>query len=272
MMKSTINIILFTWLAMCLLVPVVNAADDQPETSMVNSYTTDSHIKITEDTDSNAQVDPAKPTDLATPADPNDEQPQAGMPGPLSIDYVSALNFGLQATSASEQQYPAYATMIATNDGTTKYVPPYVQVTDKRALKSGWQLKVSQSAWTNDANELAGAELQLGTGGELTNNLDTQYDTGEYAPMSSNDIVSIPADDSQQVIMSATAGKGFGTWVKTFGTLASTSAVFPTVANDFTNMPLTTDGVQLNMPAGNGAVGGSTYATTLTWTLEDTPQ
>ncbi|QBO36382.1 WxL domain-containing protein [Periweissella cryptocerci] len=263
-MKLSIKVICAAICIVGFAIPNASAADDT-----VN-YTTATHVKLHENTDNNSQVDPESPTNVVTPADPNGHKPGVGTAGPLSIDYVSSLNFGMQKTSTVAQQYAAYATIISM-DTSKKYVAPYVQVTDNRAMKTGWSLKVAQSTWTSDdSKQLNGATLSLGTQGALTNNLEEPYTNGDYAPVPVNDDIELDDSGEQQIVMTAEESKGFGTWVKTFGALASSSSAFPTEQNDFTNMPLTTGGAQLTVPESNTA-GDNTYTTTLTWTLEDTP-
>src|SRR5699024_11718832 len=88
-------------------------------------------IYAEEPANSNATVnftapdDPVGPVDPTDPTQPNTDSPEdngniTGQNGPLSLDYVSHLDFGNQEISTSEEIYSSETT------------EPYIQVTDLR--------------------------------------------------------------------------------------------------------------------------------------------
>ncbi|MFD1317663.1 WxL domain-containing protein [Loigolactobacillus zhaoyuanensis] len=191
-------------------------------------------------------------TDPTNPIDPEDPDPSnpgpgpgTGETGPLTIDYVSDLDFGTHDVPKAD------ATYTAANDKTTdgKAIPNFVQVTDQRSgAVKGWTLTVMQDAqFTNDANgKLEGAQLKFsGTAVTTTGNT-------EKAP--TTHAVTLDPGTSA-VIMDAGAGAGFGTWADKWGKVTDEEDV-------------STATLKVPVAAHPDA---ATYTSNLTWTLTDVP-
>ncbi|MFD0897573.1 WxL domain-containing protein [Loigolactobacillus binensis] len=189
-------------------------------------------------------IDPTNPIDPTDPTDPENPGggPGTGNSGPLSIDYVSNLEFGEHDVPTKDEVYTAQDDQ--DTDGNA--IPNYVQVTDQRAgTPKGWTLSVMQEAQFASANDTAldGAQLSF-SGTAITSNETTD------SPASVHDVTLTPGNST--TIMDAATGNGFGTWAdkwsdsndKSTATLAVPVAAHPEAED---------------------------YKTNLTWTLTDTP-
>ncbi|MBA3927715.1 WxL domain-containing protein [Listeria rustica] len=217
---------------------------------------TTSDAKVLFESDDNGVTPPVDPTDPGTDVTPTD--PVAPTTGALRIDFASQFNFGTQTISGAAKDYHALYSEIQPLDagglatGPKKYVPQYVQVTDNRGSNAGWNLTVSGTEFTNASSQtLAGATLTLG-GGTLSSAMPNTLTPGTVTP-------SVTVGAASQVLVSAEANKGMGTWVHSFG-----STIGVTAAD-------TNPDVTLHVPAEAQKVAGSTYTSTLTWTINDTP-
>lgn len=216
-------------------------ADDATDGAAMHSKGTISYVRDESPTN---PVDPTDPNtdNPVTPTDPHEPSTS----GPLSIDYVSNLYFGEQKTTGSEMTY--YADLDHMKDSTGKDIdrPNFVQVTDKRGSNAGWNLTVTQdSQFKNGDNELAGATLKLANATLSTANDGT-------APKAET---SVELTVGKAVpVMSAEADQGTGTWLDRFGKDEEEGKT----------------SVSLTVPGDTKKVQGE-YATSLTWTLTDTP-
>lgn len=101
------------------------------------SATSKGAVSFKANTNPTDPIDPTDPTDPIDPTDPVDP----GTPGPLSLDYASNLNFDMNEISTKDEVY--HATLVEVKDGeSTREVPNFVQVTDKRGTNAGWTLEV----------------------------------------------------------------------------------------------------------------------------------
>lgn len=151
--------------------------------------------------------------------------------GPLSLDYVSPLNFGETEITTTTQTLTAI-TAVNEHFG--------LQVTDTRGTGEGWKVDVGLSDFTGKnkvTNKIKGAELTLPVGTLTTGNA---AGITEAAPVSST--VSLIPAGATGTIFAATTDKGMGTWFSEFDKAVTT----------------------LKIPAGNLA---DEYTATLTWTL-----
>lgn len=210
------------------------------------TYDTKANIFFELNDDVTVPVDPEDPDKEVDPeVDPEGEDPiDPGTKGPLSIDYASHINFGSVKISGNEETYFAKPIQI----GDAEERAPYVQVTDNRGSKKGWELQVSQKAEfaAQGGGELTGAELALANG-EVNSNSDTTNVTA-------TDVTFDNHDQLYPVVTSA-VGSGAGTFTNQFGKIVDGKA---------------TD-VSLTVPADLEIEADEKYSTDLNWVLLDAP-
>lgn len=183
-------------------------------------------------------VDPTDPNnpDPSNPIDPTDPtNPGTGNKGPLTIDYVSNIEFGTQKTASGTMIYHAQ------NEN------PFVQITDKRGTGSGWNLtaKATEFKSADGSKILKGAELTFKNG-----ILKTQ--TENISPAPENSDLTFNNSDSQMMI-NAKENTGRGTWLNVFsGELGNN------------------ENVQLKVLPGM-ADTNIDYTATINWELADAP-
>ncbi|MCD5003500.1 WxL domain-containing protein [Enterococcus saccharolyticus] len=218
-------------------------------------YTSNGVVEFIPSEDPTNPVDPTNPTNPVNPIDPTDpEGPNPGTNGPLSIDYASSLDFGVQKITSKDQTYFAatqkYKVLDAAGKPTAevKEGPNYVQVTDNRGNEAGWTLKVNQEGQFTSVSgkELTGAVITFSNG-----NVVTASDSGK--PVGAATIV-LNSNGSQSNVMSASKGNGAGTYLFDWGTDAKTAA----------------ESITLSVP-GSTTKYAEKYSTNLTWTLTDVP-
>ena len=83
--------------------------------------------------------DPTEPLDPTDPDNPTDEPTHNK--GPLSLDYVSSIDFGTQKINMYEKE---------TYQSTS--LKPFIQITDNRGTGAGWKVTASASSF-NDGCE-----------------------------------------------------------------------------------------------------------------------
>lgn len=218
-----------------------------------------------------------KPTPDPNPVNPDPDDPtpdpEPGTDGPLSLDYVPDLYFGLNKISEQDETYNAYATKIMSEDGNTveKYSPIYTQVTDARGVYGGWtltvaekdQFKAESGATLGDATTITLKDQTLS--GVWENATTPSHTAGTLTLLPNNEI---------QTVASAKANEGEGTWTSTWGTV-STEQRYTADPEDETADPTLQDAkvdtsVQLTVP-GNVKKTAERYVTNLDWTLTETP-
>ncbi|MBQ0137739.1 MAG: WxL domain-containing protein [Kurthia sp.] len=210
----------------------------------------------------NSVTKPIDPIDPTNPNPPTPLPPKPGTPGPLSIDYASDFNFGMQEISTETKSY--YAKPQTYSDNSTVR-PNFVQVTDKRGTNAGWTLSVKQAGQfsnpTTQNKTLDGAQLILGKGETVTN--------GSAATPTTYAVLLDPSGTTSKV-MSADTNQGTGTWVNLFG---GKNALQDVTVKDPSNQVTTEKrdfGVKLTVP-GATQKDAVQYATTLTWELTNVP-
>ncbi len=181
----------------------------------------------------------------------------------LGLNYVSDFDFGTQTFKFGEDYY-AKPDSWTNEDGSTKEIPNYIQVSDKRASLDGWTLTASQLVPFSgtDPNNLdtfiKGAEIHLLNGQIVAND-----DNGTNAPTAAKNVViggaTIDADGNIQpgeevTIMSAAPGDAAGTWIETLG-------------DDQTK----DKSVKLSIPKDSSLKADTVYSSEIEWTLSDTP-
>lgn len=207
-------------------------------------YDTKANIHFIESEDITKPVDPDNPGTEVTPeVDEDGKDPiEPGTKGPLSIDYASHINFGEVTKSGNAQTY--FAKPIQLGDGEER--APYVQVTDNRGTKAGWELQVKQATpFTNGEATLDGAVLSL-KNGEVNSNSNTDFVTP----------TDITFDNHGELypVMTAAEDHGAGTFTNQFGKITDGQA---------------TD-VSLTVPA-DLKIDEGKYSTDINWVLVDTP-
>ena len=157
--------------------------------------------------------------------------------GLLTIDAISALEFGKLTLSGQTEEYAV------TNDPEAGYTNKKVQVTDRRGTGAGWKLTVKTSAFT-DKDEptkvLKGASIAFPQG-EIISSDGSQ----SPAPTVFASTIIVPNENAQS-FMEAEAKTGLGSWM---------------------NVMQSSD-VKLKIPAGN--LKGD-YTATLEWSLQALP-
>ncbi|EGO7660794.1 TPA: WxL domain-containing protein [Enterococcus faecalis] len=237
-------------------------ADDEYE----REYHSNAIVEFTPDEDPTNPVDPEDP-DPNNPIEPWDpttpeNKPEPGTAGPLSIDFASSLDFGVNKITNKDETYfanPQYMWNAEHSDFDPSTARPnYVQISDKRGTNAGWTLQVKQEGQFQNQGtqnkELHGSQIKLKNGVAASNS------TSE-APSTSKNIELDPSGQLSNV-MSAKEGTGSGTWVDKFGSLKE-------VEVDGKQMLKNTD-VELSVP-GSTPKDAVKYSTQLTWILTDQP-
>lgn len=233
---------------------VIQASAAEPITV---TYNTTGYVEFIPSTDVTLPVDPTNPGTVVTPTNPDGSAVTPGTTGPLSIDFASTLDFGLNQISSADQTYyskPQVVSVTATDDTiTTKNVPNYVQITDNRGTNAGWTLKVKQNGQLTNAtalnSTLTGAQISLNNGTAVS------AMTGVTAPTTVNSIILNP-NGAESVVMSAALNSGAGTWVDAFGVIETINGAEKNTA------------ITLFVP-GSTPKDAVKYSTTLTWVLSD---
>ncbi|AKS68171.1 hypothetical protein RN70_00715 [Staphylococcus schleiferi] len=210
-----------------------------PATNAIAAETSQATISFT------APNDPVKPVDPSDPSKPLDQGKHngkaTGESGPLTLDYVSNLDFGSHTISTAEETYQA----------TT--LSPFVQVSDRRGTGAGWNVTAQLSNFQqNGENSLPGASINL-TGAEVDSTSKTPK------PVPNSNITLNSGSDSSVNIVKANAktgalntAQGLGTWITKW------------LSKGQTNEKAT-----LTIPEAAAMPGN--HAATVTWTLSDGP-
>ncbi|GGI12723.1 WxL domain-containing protein [Gottfriedia solisilvae] len=189
-------------------------------------------------------VEPSNPTNPTNPLFPGGPTDPTDVPtgntGPLTLDYVSSVEFGSHEISNTTVAYSA----------TSK--KPFIQVSDRRGTGAGWSVIAKASKFTNGTIEtLPGAVLSFKNA--------TVNSIGTGNSPSAVQTVALSTDGSTaSSVVSASTGTGLGTW------LTSWLGINPDVKDGELN-----NNVTLTIPAGSATVGN--HEATITWTLTDAP-
>lgn len=268
-------------------------------------YDSNGMVQFRPNTDKTPPVDPSNP-DPNNPIVPEDEtkpwdpdNPIPGTQGPLSIDFASSFDFGINKISSADETYNARAQKgyEFQKDASGKYildaqgnkVPDktkpiyrgnYVQVTDNRGTNAGWTLTVKQAddfkakvlsadgqKWVDDTSALhgtlTGATISLA-------NANIESNSEQAGVIGRTDKVSLTAGTAVTV-MSAEATKGGGTWVNRWGDseLATEKVLDGTEEKDA--QINVNKAVTLDVPGKTAKDANVKYLTTLNWTLTNVP-
>lgn len=218
------------------------------------SFSSNGYIQIEKNLGEEVEepVNPIDPTEPLRPGPGEDgeENPHApGTKGPLSINYVSNVQFGKQTASGNDAVYSVKPDRLLNSANQIVEVPNYVQVTDNRGTNAGWQLSVKQNGnFKNGEHELTGTELVFSNPV-----LSSVSGKGETSPAANARFTVTPEGSSVSVVQAA-VNEGMGTWAIRFGEDNEEAK----------------ESIQLNIPGDSKKVAGF-YKTSLTWILSDTP-
>lgn len=195
-------------------------------------------------TEGSGPVTPVDPTDPATPLEPigptDPTDPPTGETGPLTLDFVSSVQFGSKEVSSSDQVYSS----------TSK--KPFIQVSDRRGTGAGWKVTAKASKFTNGASEsLPGAVLTFKNGSVVTPGSGTGPTPAQTITLNTDGL-------TESSVVTAEAGTGLGTWL--------TRWLGP---NPDVNDGAVNNNVTLQIPGGTATVGN--HEAIVTWTLVDAP-
>lgn len=182
-------------------------------------------------------LNPSDPEVLYEP-DPEDpttpQDPVTGETGPLTLDYVSTINFGSREISPTAETYES------------ETLSPFVQVTDRRGTGAGWDVTAQM---TDFINEASGSEETL-PGSTLTFSGGEVISTTVGGDPTPNNPVELSAGGDAESVVSAGENEGLGSWITRW---------FPSVEGGLN------DNVILDVPAGAATQGDHTAE--ITWTL-----
>lgn len=183
-------------------------------------------------TEPDDQVDVLDPTDPSRPLTPKPGEGKTGDTGPLSLDYVTNLDFGQHDVSIAAKTYTA----------TNENPQPFTQITDRRSTSTGWTLTVKADNFQNGgAATLPGASLAFKEGKAVSN-------LTNLTPPQVNGNINITTGGDAANVAVASTGQGRGTWITHWSK----------------------DKVELTVPQAAATQGAHTSR--LTWTLTAGPQ
>lgn len=184
--------------------------------------------------------------------------------GPLSIVKAPTMNFGSQVISNQDQSYNMVAEMQPLKE--TGELIPYIsfaQVQDSRGSNAGWDLQVSLSEFRSNTqnNILTGAQLEF-----VDSYIDYRADNQDNAPEAHAAGLEVLPGEGGRSVMTASEGKGALVSSVVWGDQADLDAQFA----DETKEVVENAAIQLFIP-GTTAKDATTYTSTLTWELTNTP-
>lgn len=209
------------------------------EANAQKSFQSDATITFTEGEGAPPVLDPTDPTEPfqpgIQPGDPSDD-PTIDT-GPLTLDYVSSLDFGSQPIESTVMIYES------------TIIRPFIQVTDRRGTGAGWHVTAQLSEFTDGTTAtLPGAILTLTNGSVISPTYGSEP--------SAVDPVILNAGGDAMIVVNAGENEGLGSWITRW---------FPVNPSS----PELNDSVTLQIPAGAATVGN--HVATITWTLYDAP-
>lgn len=206
-------------------------------------------------------TDPTLPVD---PTDPDPEKPVIPVPdpgpgtgGPLGIDFVSSLDFGVNKIANKDITYYANAQELLV-DGNSKYVPNYAQISDNRGTNAGWTLTVKQEGQFSNMGtqnkKLEGAQIKFAD--------PTVTGKTQVTPPTAAEVILDP-NGAESLVMSAKPTAGAGLWVNLWGGVEE-------MTDDEGKKVQKNKAITLTIP-GKTPKDAVQYSTKLTWKLSDVP-
>ena len=234
-------------------------------------YDSKGSVEFTPSTETTAPVDPLNPDpdNPILPSNPDGSTPDSGTAGPLSLDFASSLDFGIQQITSSTVNYNASAQKYTDKDGNNeKSGPDFIQLTDNRGTFAGWTLSVKQDGQfkTAGGTELDGAAVTFGSAKHVAAN-------GTADGVSTTESFTLDPTAGAIPVMSgesATSGTNgtSGTHLLRFGDASALSTA--DVNGDGSSRGTTDTAIKLNVP-GKSAKLATKYATSFNWILADAP-
>lgn len=192
-----------------------------------------------------------------------------GNEGPLRIESIAPINFGIQDISGDTKTYNS----IYTEEVGGQYLPLNVVTVDDRGTNEGWQLQVKE---TRPFSELdTDGTTVKPNGSVLTGSVITLKSATVERPLDkiTEPITSRPGNATAttavnstgfQTLVSADANQGMGTWQTLFGEKvdAATDA----------GKAVENSAVTLTIPGDTAKVKDALYQAELTWILLSTPE
>lgn len=234
-------------------------------------YDSKGSVQFMPSTTPTAPVDPMNPDpdNPILPSNPDGSKPDSGTAGPLSLDFASSLDFGIQQITSSTVDYNASAQQYTDKDGKNETSgPDFVQLTDNRGSFAGWTLSVKQNGQFASANgtELEGAAVTFSDAKHVAAN-----GTTDGISTTANFTLD-PTAGAIPVMSGATATTGTngtsGTHLLRFGDATNLSTT--DVNGDGSSRGTTDTAIKLNVP-GRSAKLATKYTTTFNWILADSP-
>lgn len=227
-------------------------------------YTSEGTVQFIPNNDPTNPVDPTNPDpeNPVTPVDPLDpEKPiNPGTNGPLSIDFASSFNFGVNKISNKNATHYARAQKY---NGTAD-TPNYVQVSDNRGTNAGWTLKVKQDGQFESIKPTLNNIL---TGAQMTMEVPTVNSNSSAVAPIANQKISLNPNGEEIVVLTAADQTGAGTWNNMWGTVEK--AQEKNDKDEDVEVNVTKD-VKLEVP-GSTPKDAVAYQTQLVWILTDAP-
>jgi hypothetical protein len=220
-------------------------------------YDTDGQVSFFEGSDITTPVvmpnnpDPNLPV---IPQNPDGTEPTPGTAGPLSIDFASSFDFGVNPISNKDQTY--FAKSQSYFDSKTK-TSNYIQVTDNRGTLAGWSLSVTESGQLQNESSKEYPTLD-GATISLTHPILSSLSNAP-SPVTQPVIDLVP--NTKAIVATASNGTGAGTWVTSWGEQGDLR---------IQDMKSINPSVKLFVPGTTGKEAG-TYKTTLIWSLSSLP-
>lgn len=223
----------------------VFAAETKPSTTTSTGKI--NFLENDDKTDPLNPTDPDQPVDPDNPIDPDDPGNKGtGNKGPLSLDYVSNIDFGTA-------KLPKTKTIFNAKNDT-----PFVQVTDSR-VSGGWKLTAALTTpFTSEGKATLKGAIMHWMNGDVV----AQKANSSVVPTLDSKDVQLQ-DASEQQFMSVdpkTPNAGKGTWLERFQKTTTPAAEAEDLGDN--------SNVTLEVPAG-AATTSALYTGTITWTLSD---
>ncbi|WP_313468266.1 WxL domain-containing protein [Carnobacterium sp.] len=191
--------------------------------------------------DSPAVLDPTTPETSYTPGPGDPDGVTTGEAGPLTLDFVSNIEFDDHEISAVSEVYNSIT------------LRPFIQVTDRRGTGGGWTVTATASSFTTGTTptpSLQGSTITLSNASLISNNTTT-------APSTLNDSIVLETDGATSaIVVEAAQDEGLGSWITRWFDPAETAAT------ENSNVTLTVPG---------GVATQGTHTATITWLLEAAP-
>lgn len=193
-----------------------------------------------------------------------------GNEGPLRIESIAPINFGIQDISGDTKTYNS----IYTEEVGGQYLPLNVVTVDDRGTNEGWQLQVKE---TRPFSELdTDGTTVKPNGSVLTGSVITLKSATVERPLDkiTEPITSRPGNATAttavnstgfQTLVSAEANQGMGTWQTLFGEKVDE-------ATTDTGKAVENSAVTLTIPGDTAKVKDALYQAELTWILLSTPE